>query len=199
LAESRRPGEPGLVHGLDVFHTLREASGILSRLWRRAEKAFAAGEAADEVVARAKQQGVPAQKAVGQARSAWRQAARQLAEVERLDDAYNRAKAALGVFRPDGQLNDRAWAETELAAVAAALSGPDWEKFRKFLRDYRTLTFLDRMHQRLVEAVPDAKMRAAMVWRWRLRHGRQYDAPGGTPLALLEAVVRNRSLDEVET
>lgn len=199
LAASRLPGEPALVQGLDVFHTLREARRILATMWRRAEKAFAAGEAADEAVAQAKEQGLDARTAAGEARSVWTQASRQLATVERLDHAYQRARVALGIFRPDGQLNDRAWAQRELAAVAAELAGPDWQKFRNVLRDHRTLAFLDRMHQRLAEAEPDAKLRAAMVWRWRLRHRRQYDAPGDSPLALVEAAARDRSMDGSET
>jgi hypothetical protein len=198
-AASRRPDEPALVHGLDVFHTLREASRILATRWRQAEKTFAAGEAADELVARAQRKGDDARRVAGHARGAWSRVTRQLAEIEDLTHAYERAREALEIFRPDGQLNDRAWAESELAAVTARLAGPDWRKFRKVLCDHRTLTFLDRMHQRLAEAEPDAALRAAMVWRWRLRHRRQYDAPGDSPLGLVESVARNRPLDEAET
>jgi hypothetical protein len=199
LAASRRPFEPALVQGLDVFHTLREAGRILATMWRRAEKAFASGEEADAAVAHAKQQGLDARPAACKARRVWSEASRQLAEVERLERAYQRARVALGVFRPDGQLNDRAWAERELAAVAAELAGPDWQKFRNFLRDNRALAFLDRMHERLANAEPDAKTRAAMVWRWRLWHRRQYNAPSDSPLALVEAAARNRAMDLAES
>ncbi len=44
------PGSPRLEHGLDVFHTAREAGRVLARHWRRAE---AAREAAEQAEARA--------------------------------------------------------------------------------------------------------------------------------------------------
>jgi hypothetical protein len=187
-----------LVHGLDVFHTLRDAGRILAAVWRRAEEAFASGEQADAAVAQAKRRGVDARKAAGEARGVWTQAQQELAEVERLQHGYERAKAALGIFRPDGQLNNRAWAEAEVAAATAELAGPDWKKVRNRLRDERALAFLDRMHERLEEAEPDPTMREAMVWRWRLRHRRQYDAPPGSLVALVEAVARNRPLNGEE-
>jgi len=186
-----------LVHGLDVFHTLRDAGRILAAVWRRAEDAFASGEKADAAVAQAKRQGLDARKAAGEARGVWTQAEQKLAEAEGLQHGYERAKAALGIFRPDGQLNDRVWAEAEIAAATAKLAGPDWKKVRNLLRDERALAFLDRMHERLEEAEPDPTMREAMVWRW-LRHRRRYDAPPGSLVALAETVGRSRPMNGEE-
>ena len=55
---------------------------------------------------------------------AWQQAVEMFEQVSREEDAWKRACAALGVFRPDGQLNDRTWAETELQQAASELRAP---------------------------------------------------------------------------
>jgi hypothetical protein len=66
-------------------------------------------------------------------------------------------------------LNERGWAEQELRAAAAELTGTRWAKVRRQLLDERSLTFLDRMHEELAEAEPSPERRAALValWRWR--------------------------------
>jgi hypothetical protein len=73
-----------------------------------------------------------------------------------------RAKAALAVWRA-GQLNDRAWAEQEIAAACRELSGEAWRKVRGLLQDKRTLVFLDRLHRRLEQAEPRKAVREALV------------------------------------
>ena len=62
---------------------------------------------------------------------------------------------ALAVFRPEGHLNDRAWAEQQIALALPLLSGREWSKVRGFLQAQETLTFLDRLHRQLREAVPE--------------------------------------------
>jgi hypothetical protein len=198
IAEARRddPHAPTLEHGLDVFHTAMEAHRVLARHWRRAEAAWEAAEAADLNVARARRQGVDARGPAGPARAAWREATAALGRVEHLEGAWRRAHAALELFRPDGRLNDRAAAEAEITAALPGLPGADWTKVRNFLRDRRSLAFLDRMHRRLESAEPRREWREAMAWRWWLRH-RRPTAPG--PLtALVQAVGRGRRLDEPE-
>jgi broad specificity phosphatase PhoE len=99
---------------------------------------------------------------------AWAKATAAFEEACRKDRAWERAVAALKVLRPDGQLNDRAWAEQELRAVAAELTGTRWAKVRRQLLDKRSLTFLDRLHEELALAEPSPERRAALValWRW---------------------------------
>ena len=74
-AEARRedPSAPALEHGLDVFHTAREAQRVLAPYWRRAEAAWEKAEAADAVVAEAKRQGIDARTRglAGTARVEW--------------------------------------------------------------------------------------------------------------------------------
>ncbi len=47
---------------------------------------------------------------------------------QRLESAWDRAHAAPDLFRHDGRLNDRTWAEAEIAAALAVLTGLDWSK-----------------------------------------------------------------------
>src|SRR5262249_10992916 len=69
----------------------------------------------------------------------------------------------LGVFRPDGRLNEPAWAAAELRAAAAELPGSRWAKTRRMLLDERSLTFLDRLHEELAALAPRAEGRGGVV------------------------------------
>src|SRR5258708_37585867 len=59
-------------------------------------------------------------------RKAWRGAVGQLANADRSQQAYERIKAAVGMYRPDGTLNDRTWAEAQIAQALPKLSGTEW-------------------------------------------------------------------------
>lgn len=197
------PAAPALEHSLDVFHTNQEAQRVLAGPWRRAEAAWEEAEAADAPVAAAKQRGQDARGVAAAARQAWARAARQLAAVDRVESAWQRARAALVVFRPDGTLNERPCAEAAIQAALAELQGPEWKKVRNFLTDARALTFLDRLHRRLAEAVPDATLRRACVRRWWLRHVQPRPAAPAPPglaqvQALLDAKVRDGELTAAE-
>jgi hypothetical protein len=197
------PAAPAPEHSLDVFHTNQEARRVLAGPWRRAEAAWEEAEAADAPVAAAKQRGQDARGVAAAARQAWARAERQLAAVDRVESAWQRARAALAVFRPDGSLNERPWAEAEIQAALPELRGPEWKKVRNFLTDARALTFLDRLHRRLAEAVPDAALRRACVRRWWLRHVQPRPAaPASAGLAqvqaLLDAKVRDGELTASE-
>ena len=184
-------------HGLDVFHTVKEAHTVLAGEWRRAESAWVAAEAADAEVDRALRRGIDARGPAGPARAAWRKAEAALERFERLEEAWRRARVALESFRLDGRLNDRVNAGAEIAAAVAGLPGPEWKTVRNFLLDPRSLAFLDRMHRRLATAEPRPEWRAAMAWRWWLRHRRP--TPTADPsTALAHAVARQRPLSGPE-
>jgi hypothetical protein len=183
LDEGRRQqGRTPLEDGLDVFHTTQEAQRLLGRLWRGVEKHWAAAEEADGRVGRAKEQGRDARGPAAVARAAWRKAFDTFAWYERWEGLWRRAQAALRLFRPDGRLNDRAWAEAELAAVCVGLRAGYWRKLRGYLQDRRTLTFLDRLQRRLAATEPRAELRAELVELWRLEHD-----PAGRSEALATA------------
>ena len=76
------------------------------------------------------------------------------------------------MFGPDGRLNDRVWAQQQIASVLPHLCGRHWSKVRGFLQAEPTLTFLDRLHRQLQEAEPNAELREALVRLWWLRRQR---------------------------
>jgi hypothetical protein len=92
--------------------------------------------------------------------------------IEAGEAAWERAHAALGLFRPDGQLNDRGWAEAQIGSALPGLSGREWSKVRGLLQAETALTFLDRLHRQLEAAVPAAELREELVYLWWLRRQR---------------------------
>jgi len=157
---------------LDVFHTQRDGERALRGVWDGAEAVWDEAAKVERAKGRFDRGGTDGRrfnKAV--AGKAWAQAEVAFVAAERQEGAWRRAVAALGVFRPDGQLNDRAWAEAELRAAVAALPGPRWAKVRRQLLDERSLTFLDRLHEDLAAAAPRPEVREVLVALWQRRHG----------------------------
>ena len=198
IAQSRRddPLAQALEHGLDVFHTTMEANRVLAWHWRRAEVVWEHADAADAKRADAKRKGVDSHGAAQRVRAARAKAVAAYAQAERLELAWDRAHAALELLGPDGRLNDRARAESEIAAAISDLTGPDWSKVRNFLTDPRCLAFLDRMHRRLEAAEPRRQWREAMAWRWWLRHRRP--GPSDPATDLIRAAGRECALSAAE-
>ena len=200
VADQRRekdPWAPALEHGLDLFHTTQEAERVLTQEWRRVGPLWEEAEACDAKVEHAKRQGTDARRGPAPAaRAAWSEATAAFERVERLEAAWRRCRAAFEVFDGDGRLNDRARAEAEIAAGLSVLCGADWKTVGNFLRDRRSLNFLDRMHRRLTAAEPRAEWGAVLAWRWwRQRHR----APAADPRAALAwAVALGRPLEEAE-
>jgi len=155
---------------LDVFHIRRDGARALRCAWGRAEALWEEAEKVERAKRRFDRQGTD-QRQFNKTKveKPWAEAEAAFEGVCRQERAWARAVAALNVFRPSGQLNDREWAEAELKAAAAELTGPAWAKVRRQLRDERALTFLDRLHEELETAEADPQRREALValWRWR--------------------------------
>lgn len=116
------------------------------------------------------------------AAKAWKKVERLMERYDRAERAWKRIEATLELFRPDGSLNDRAWATEEIAAAVKELDAAEWGKLRRALADRRSLMFLDRMHRQLATAEPRAELREALLRRWWLRRQSATvaeDAPGG--------------------
>jgi hypothetical protein len=172
---------------LDVFHTRREGERALRLDWQQAEALWEAAEHVERAQARVGRRGHDRRGFNRRWARVWRRAVAAFHEVEARERAWQRALAALGIFRPDGQLNDRAWAAAELRAATAALPGSRWAKTRRLLRDSRSLTFLDRLHEDLALAAPHPPARAALVACWRRRQARRA-APAGSAAPAGEVV-----------
>jgi hypothetical protein len=158
--------------GLDLFHIKQAGQRVLRVLWAPVEQAWLRAEKASAVLAAKRWHGpkLPARRAAHAAGRAWRKAEKGFRTYERQEAAWRRLEAAFELYRPDGQLNDRAWAQAEMVEALQVLTGPLWSKVRNFVQDSRSLNFLDRMHRRLSAAEPRVEVRAALVEWWRLRH-----------------------------
>jgi predicted P-loop ATPase len=97
-----RPQTRQLEHGLDVFHTGQGARRVLAGPWHQAEVAWEKAEAAEAQMLANKRQGLDARGAATASYRAWKQAESLLAEVDQQETAWQRARAALVVFHPDG-------------------------------------------------------------------------------------------------
>jgi hypothetical protein len=170
--ERREHGQPSLENGLDVFHTTYEARRVLRLSWNRVEHLWEQAEIADRRVEQSQRQGRDARGAAAAARCAWKQVEATFAEYERSESGWEMAHGALSVFDGEGQLNDRARAEQQIARALLLLSGREWSKVRNFLQTRESLTFLDRLHRQLCEAVPEDPLRAELVRLWWLRRQR---------------------------
>jgi hypothetical protein len=165
-------GSVPLETGLDVFHTKEEARRVLKTLWNRVERLWEQAEAASRASESARRQGHDGRGPARTARFAWEKAAAAFRRYEEAETAWKCAAPALDVFRPDGQLNDRSWAEAQIAAALPGLSGSEWSKVRGFLEAEAALTFLDRLHRDLGQLGLAVALQDALVGLWWLRRQR---------------------------
>jgi hypothetical protein len=170
-ADRRRdqPSRP-LEGSLDVFHTRREGDKAQRRDWSEAEQVWQQLDKAERALAQTTRRGQDRRGDSHRVGLAWRRAQEAFRRAEDRETAWRRAARALDLFRPDGRLNDRAWAEAEIRAALPGLDGPRWAKTCRMLSDPRSLNFLDRRHRDLAVAEPRAELRQALVALWRQRH-----------------------------
>jgi hypothetical protein len=185
LASCRQAAGAALQVSLDVFHTMREARRVLKIHWNRVKKDWKAAEEADLRVARSQQKGEYAYKPAGAARSAWTKVARSMESYDAASAGWQMAKAALELFRPDGQLNDRAWAEARVGEALPALAGKPWTTLRHLLQSPKAFAFLDRLHAELGRLPIDQGLREALVRLWWLRRRAREEDDGHHAKAIL--------------
>jgi hypothetical protein len=155
--------------GLDVFHTQHALQRVLQRKWRQAERHLEAAAQADTKVAQSKQRGRDARGVAQQAWRAWQKAEQFFEDAVQAEAAAHRIATALALFRPEGGLSDRQWAQAQLCDATTQLTGQEWGKVRRLLHDQRALHHLDWMHEQLAQAVAEPLLREALVRLWTLR------------------------------
>jgi hypothetical protein len=161
-----------LEKGLDVFHTQREARRALRTMWNRVERLWERAESAGRAVDQARRQGRDARGPARTAGAAWKKAEAAFRRYEEAEAGWKRAEPALGLFRPDGGLNDRSWAQAQVASALPSLSGSEWSKVRGLLQASESFTFLDQLHGQLGRLPVPEGLRAALVDLWWLRRQR---------------------------
>src|SRR5208337_2130161 len=166
-ATRSRPGfDPGRLH------TKNEAEQALGIDWNQVERDWEAFEEAEKQLQRTRRAGIPCGPEARQAGRLWVKVVNSFEHYETIEAAWKHAAAALAVFRPDGQLNDRAWAEARVADALPALVGRAWVKVVNHLRTPESFTFLDRMHAALALIPVSQELRDALVRLWWLRRQR---------------------------
>lgn len=163
---------------LDPFHILRDGTRALRVEWGYAQTLWEEAEKVERAKGRFARSGQDQRHfSKGVVAKAWAKAEAAFERACRKERAWQRAAAAVAVLRPDGRLNERAWAEGELQAATAELTGPHWAKVCRQLQDKRALTFLDRLHEELAVAEPNPHRRAGLVALWRWQTGRSAHTP----------------------
>jgi hypothetical protein len=171
-AQRRQDNRDPLASSLDVFHTKHEACQALAIDWNQVERDCKAFDQAEAQVRKDQRHGINAQPAAVRARRAWDKVIKSFDRYEAVEAAWKQAEVALGVFRPDGRLNDRAWAEAQVAPALPMLVGRAWVKVRNHLQTPESFTFLDRMHSELARIPVSEELRDALVRLWWLRRQR---------------------------
>jgi hypothetical protein len=165
---------------LDAFHTTHEAGQALTIDWNQVERDCKAFDQAEAQVRKDQRQGIDARPAALKASRAWAKVVKGFHRYEAVEAAWKRAKLALAVFRPDGRLNDRAWAEAQVAAALPGLVGRTWVRVGNHLRTPESFTFLDRMHAALASIPVPQEQRDALVHLWWLRRQRPGKSAAGS-------------------
>jgi hypothetical protein len=170
--QRRQDNQKPLASSLDVFHTKHEARKALTIDWNHVERDCAAFDQAEAQVRKNQRQGIHAVPAANRARQAWKKLVQSFNHYEAIESAWKQAEPALSVFRPDGRLNDRTWAEAQVALALPGLVGRAWVTVRHHLENPESFTFLDRMHSELARIPISEELREALVRLWWLRRQR---------------------------
>jgi hypothetical protein len=104
----------------------------------------------------------------GHAGRAWRQAERLFDEAVQAQESVEQIKEALGWFDASGHLYTRELAQKQLDEAIPPLRGESWSKAKRMLKDTRTLSHLDRLHEQLRSAIAEPMLRDALVHLWYL-------------------------------
>jgi hypothetical protein len=159
----RQEGHKPIGDQLDHFHTLREGRRALRKTQAQAERAWAAAEEADKKVARQDRQG---QARTGYATVAvlkWQKAEAAFHEWEAAERAFEQIRQALLPFTAEGELNSRERAVAAVAALLPQLRGEQWDKFKRWLRQPETYTYLERLKGKIAELPLSPEVREAVV------------------------------------
>jgi hypothetical protein len=165
IERARRRAEhlPDLDDTLDVFHTLREGGRALRKTWGAASRALERADLAQKEFDRRGRQGQSRQGHGAAMNRLWHQAERLWDQAAAAETAWKHAQSAFEFFTPEGRLNDRAQAETVVAAALPHLSGAAWAKTRRLLLRRESFTFLDQARERLADLGSDPDVLSALL------------------------------------
>ena len=120
--QRQQDGKPPLENGLDVFHTTQEARRAAPDLEPRGT-ALGAGRSGRSPGRAGAATGPRCAGAAVAARCTWKKTATAFQQYERSEAGWKIAHAALQVFRPEGRLNERPWAQEQIARCCPSCRG----------------------------------------------------------------------------
>jgi hypothetical protein len=170
-AKREAADQPGIGHSLDVFHTKREGHRAWrvteSRLWKAQKKA----EDLWRPLKKRQRQGLSIQNQTQRAHAASRETERLLDEAIEIETAWREVCSTLEWFTPDGERNTSMVARAKLDEWLPKLRGREWEKTVRLLSRPESLTFLDRVEERLEKLNLTADdLKTALRVEWLRRH-----------------------------
>jgi hypothetical protein len=148
-AQDAEPKQAAIVDQDDHFHALRDGGVGLRRLQRRASVALAKAENAQKELEACAREGKKQTGPAVRASHAWRQAEEAMDAWVAIEKSWQRAKDALRLITPEGELNTRAKAEAVLAEVLPLLPDSDFAKAKRNLQEPAMLNYLDHVHDQL--------------------------------------------------
>ena len=159
----RQQQQAAIADQLDHFHTLREGSRALRVTQLRAQRALTKAEEAQTEVERRQRQGQSVAGYVNNANRCWRRAEECLDDWSSQEQAWQQVQEAMRLFTPTGKLNSRASAAAKLSEILPVLRGTEWAKTKRLLQRPTTLTYLDRVQEKLTGLPVAAELRAAAI------------------------------------
>jgi hypothetical protein len=162
-AKRKQEGLSAIGDQLDHFHTLREGNRGLRITKQRVQRAMTTADEAQTELARLERHGQSMAGHATHVAVCWRRAEQCLDDWSRKEKAWQRVQEALRLYTPNGELNDRAGAEAQLAEVLPVLTGVEWAKTKRLLRRAETFTFLDRVHEQMTNLPVAREVRDAAV------------------------------------
>jgi hypothetical protein len=133
----------------DHYHALRGGSRGLCHLEKRAGQALEEAAAAQRKREECQRQGQDARGVSRRAYAAWQRAERAMDRWSEIDGVWQRTKAALRLFTPEGELNTRVRAEAVLAETLPRLPDSSFAKTKRALAKPEMLNYLDRVGEKI--------------------------------------------------
>jgi hypothetical protein len=189
LLNAQRHGQPAVVDQGDHWHALRGGGTGLRKAELRARKALAEAEAAEQALLACRRQGQAQTGPGARARAAWRRAEQAMDAWAERERAWQRAKEALRLFTPEGELNTPGRAAARLSEALSGLPDGDFAKAKAALAKPEVLAYLGRV-QGQVEALPfAAEVKRAAVRQEGLRQRPELLRGEGPRAAALRGVL----------
>lgn len=202
INEQRQENQPLLTDQGDHFHALWNGSVGRNKAKRKAEKALADAEAAQQEMDERFRRGKPCGGLGTRVGHAWRAAERAMDAWWELEKLWDKIKQSLRLTTPEGELNTRAKAEAVLAEALPQLPECDFAKAQRQLQKPEMLNYLDRVEAKIAALPCAEEVKQAAVRQESLRRrpeALQGESPSAGALRgvlLMCAVVLSKAGDE---